>query len=115
MKLLNFAHARGSANSGPTFPLSGAPSRELPFGGKRTRVCWLAGARQSATLDQGFGMRIVLIIKVPETANISTGGWNCQGPAIAMPPHSWSPSRSCQAASARTKTSSSEVGIGVPS
>ena len=36
--------------------------------------------------DQSFGMRIVLIIKLPETANISTSGCKCQGPTIAEPP-----------------------------
>ena len=64
----------------------------------------------------GLGMRrVLLIISEPDSANISTSGWNCHGPSLTIPNQMSSPIAPCQAATASTTTSAKLVGIGVPS
>lgn len=113
------ANARVTLRHGPKAgiaerPLAANSSHSIMWAANR-RIDWSLARQQPATLDQGFGMRIVLIIKLPETANISTSGCKCQAPTIAEPPHNWSPRRPSQAAIAMRKTNSRELGIGVPS
>jgi hypothetical protein len=63
-----------------------------------------------------FGMRSVrLIINDPDSAHSSTSGCNCHGPSCQTPSHKALPARCSHTATASTPTSTTLVGIGVPS
>ncbi len=62
---------------------------------------------------QNFGMRRVLLtIRLPDSANNNTSECSCHGPSAHTPPAKRSPIASCQAATARTAVSTTLVNAG---